>query len=142
MGLVLCVTACSSGGAKQSSPATTSVAAPTTVATTTGSAAHIASAQARAESMCRAAFGARALNAAPGTVNEARSLTAGPESFQGHKDAFRGARPHAVIAWCWLGHPGLYKSYAVTQGFAPVLMGTIGGAVITAPPAAGPPVIP
>ena len=75
-------------------------------------------------------------------MSEARSLTAGPEGFQGHKNAFRGAPPRAVIAWCWLGHPGLYKSYAVTQGFAPVLMGSIGGAGIAAPPAAGPPLIP
>ena len=143
MALVLCVTACAGGGAKQSST-TTRTAASTTVAAKTGSAAGITSVQARAESLCRAAFGDRYLNAGPGTVGEVRSWESGGPSpgVRIGKDAFRGASPRSLAAWCWLGRPGLYKSYAVRPGFAPVLMGAVGGATITAPPPAGPPTLP
>src|SRR5580658_1869286 len=97
--LVLGVTACSSGGAKQSSTTTTTtVAAPTTVATTTRSATGITTAQARADVMCRLAFGAHSLNAAPGTVGEVRSWEAGGPApgFRIGKDAFRGASPRSL----------------------------------------------
>jgi hypothetical protein len=105
---------------------------------------HNPAASARATATCRAAFGALLFNAAPGTVAEVRSWVAGPMLRLG-KDAFPGAAPSAVIAWCWLGHAvghsGDFTDYAVEAGYAPVYMGGIAGLLPSTPPP-GPPVYP
>jgi hypothetical protein len=86
--------------------------------------------------VCRAAFGKRFLNAAPGTVAEARVW----ETENGHLvDAFAGASPRAVTAWCWVNKPAFYLDYAVRSGSQPVLIGGIGGDIARAPKP-GPPV--
>ena len=98
-------------------------------------------ARARAEVMCRATFGSRFLNSAPGTVAEVHMSRAGPGAQLG-KDAFPGASPRALTAWCWVGRPGDYSDYAVGPGSAPVFMGGVAGAGATTAPQPGPPVYP
>jgi hypothetical protein len=138
--LVLCVTtACSGGGGPHASPTTTTSSSH--VKATTGSSGEVKSAHAVAVAKCRAVFGSRFLNAAPGTVAEVRATMIGPGARPG-KDAFSDTPPGAITAWCWVGHPGLYRSYAVGPGSERVYMGGIGGPLATTTPRPGPPVFP
>jgi hypothetical protein len=138
--LFLCVSACSSSGSMNAS-ATTTTSPSSHVEVTPSTLRHVTNAQANAEALCRAAFGTRYRNAAPGTVAEVRTTVIGPGARLG-KDAFPGSPPGAITAWCWVGHPGLYRSYAVGPGSARVYMGGIGGPLATATPQPGPAVTP
>jgi hypothetical protein len=138
--LFFCVTACSNGGGGHAL-ATTTTSPSSHVEVTPSTLRHVRNAQANAEALCRAAFGTRFLNAAAGTVAEVRTTVFGPGARFG-KDAFPGASPRAITAWCWVGNPGLYRSYAVGPGSARVYMGGIGGSLATTTPQPGPPVIP
>lgn len=70
--------------------------------------------------LCSSAFGTTYANSDPTTVEDVRSLQVGP-GYQPGKGAFRGAAGTQVAAWCWTGSPGIWRLYAVAQGYPPVL---------------------
>ena len=96
-----------------------------------------------ARSLCQSAFGTKALNSAPGTVEDVRNLSIGPPpGYQPGSHAFRGTNGSQVIGWCWTGKPGDYEMYAVTSGFKPVKIEGLAGPLETKTPLPGPAAIP
>lgn len=101
------------------------------------------SAAAVARTLCRDAFGNRALNSAPVSVESLRaSIPGGPGEAPPFRDAFRGAPTGAVAAWCWTGKSRKYRLYAVVQGYRPRYFEGVSGSPFTRTPAPGPAAIP
>ena len=100
-----------------------------------------------AQSLCQNAFGAKALNSAPGTVEDLRTtIVGGPPPSAGQPLEFANAFPKAegsqTIGWCWTGRPENYLLYAVAAGYKPVHIEGFGGRSFTKTPAPGPAAIP
>jgi hypothetical protein len=91
---------------------------------------------AQARSLCQAALGSRALNSAPGTVEELRTLRIGP-GLLAVPHAFPRAAANQVIGLCWTGKPGNYELYAVANGYEPLRVEGLGGKYITTTPGPG-----
>ncbi len=96
---------------------------------------------AQVTALCRGAFGNRALNSAPGTVQDVRTLSVSVGPPQ-HPQAFAKARSKQMIGWCWTGGPGNYVLYAVATGYKPLRIEGLGGTSFTNTPAPGPAPIP
>jgi hypothetical protein len=92
-----------------------------------------------AKSDCEGDFGSKALNSAPGTVEDVRTLEIGPGS-RPVPHAFAGAPRKDTIAWCWTKKGTTYNLYAVAAAYKPVRVEGLGNAIHT--PAPGPAAIP
>lgn len=99
-----------------------------------------------ATSLCQMAFGSKALNSAPGTVENLRATTVGPPPLPGRPLGFANAFPKAegsqTIGWCWTEKPGSYELYAVTTGYKPIRVEGLAGQLETKTPSPGPADIP
>jgi hypothetical protein len=99
-----------------------------------------------ARGLCRSALGAKALNAAPGTIGALRKLIVGPTSVSiatsRFAHVFPGAKGAQIIGWCWTGEPGNYKLYAVAAAYKPVGVEGLRGKTYRMTPAPGPAPIP
>jgi hypothetical protein len=92
-----------------------------------------------AKSECESAFGRKALNSAPGTVQDVRTLQVGP-GYHPAPHAFAKAPPRESIGWCWTKKGTTYTLYAVAAAYKPVRVEGLGTTIHT--PAPGPAPIP
>ncbi len=89
-----------------------------------------------AKSLCQGAFGSKALNWAPGTVQDVRTLRIGPGVLAA-PHAFPKAAANEIVGLCWTGKPGNYELYAVAGGYKPVRVEGLGGKYETTTPGPG-----
>jgi hypothetical protein len=96
-----------------------------------------------ATGLCRRALGYQVINAAPGTVGQARLLTIGT-GVQPGRDAFPHFSDANTVAWCWTRKDGVLTAWVIRPDGKPVQFAIIGDTdhPATDPPAPGPPVIP
>ena len=90
-----------------------------------------------AKSECERSFGSKALNSAPGTVEDVRSLEVGPGNHPA-PHAFRTAPPKELIGWCWTRIGTTYTLYAVAANFKPVPVEGLGNTAHTPKPGPAP----
>ena len=88
-------------------------------------------------------FGSQVINAAPGTVQQARNLTVGT-GVEPLRDSFPEVEPGRFVAWCWTGKKDATTfSWVVQSGRKPIFVAPLGGPDAPAgDPVPGPPIIP
>lgn len=93
-----------------------------------------------AKSLCHSAFGDKALNSAPGNVQDLRTLMMGPfaQPPLEFAHAFPNAGRNQTIGWCWTESQRSFSLYAVTAGYKPVRVEGLRGTVGNKTPPPGP----